>query len=124
TTVDETSTGRTTQGRHRRTHVGTLRRYLDDTVAVCGWVHSLRLQRTMQFVLVRDHTGIVQVTHRRGGEGDEIEAALEALTPETAVRVTGTVVDNPVVNLGGLEIVPERVEVLARAETPLPIDEH
>src|SRR5438105_3101444 len=42
---------------------------------------------------------------------------------ESAVKVTGTVVDNPVVNLGGLEIVPASIEVVNRAETPLPINE-
>ena len=77
----------------------------------------------MQFVVVRDHTGMVQVTHRRGGEGDATEAALESLTAESAVRITGRVVDNAIVKLGGLELIPESVEVLNRAETPLPIDE-
>ncbi|MGW0731791.1 aspartate--tRNA(Asn) ligase [Streptomyces sp. NPDC002851] len=107
-----------------RVLVSDLREHVGRTVSVSGWVNTLRLQRKMQFVVVRDHTGMVQVTHKRGGEGDEIETALEGLTPESAVRITGLVVDNPIVNLGGLELVPERVEVLNRAETPLPIDEH
>jgi aspartyl-tRNA synthetase len=33
----------------------------------------------MQFVLVRDHTGTVQLTHRR--DGTDLEAELERLTP-------------------------------------------
>ncbi|MET8677117.1 aspartate--tRNA(Asn) ligase [Streptomyces sp. NPDC004647] len=107
-----------------RVLVSGLREHVGQTVSVSGWVNTLRLQRKMQFVVVRDHTGMVQVTHKRGGEGDEIETALEGLTPESAVRVTGRVVDNPIVSLGGLELVPEQVEVLNRAETPLPIDEH
>ncbi|OAR22210.1 aspartate--tRNA(Asn) ligase [Streptomyces sp. ERV7] len=107
-----------------RVLVADLRQHLDQTVSVCGWVNTHRLQRKMQFVLVRDHTGTVQVTHRRGGDGDLIEEALEQVTVESAVRITGRVVDNPVVKLGGLEIIPESVEVLNRAEAPLPIDEH
>ncbi|MFM9583125.1 aspartate--tRNA(Asn) ligase [Streptomyces caniscabiei] len=106
-----------------RVLVSGLREHVGQTVSVSGWVNTLRLQRKMQFVVVRDHTGMVQVTHKRGGEGDEVEAALEGLTPESAVRITGRVVDNPIVKLGGLEIIPESVEVLNRAETPLPIDE-
>jgi aspartyl-tRNA synthetase len=78
----------------------------------------------MQFVLVRDHTGMTQVTHRRGGESDPLERQLEGISLESAVRITGQVLDNPVVNLGGLEIVPMSVEVLNRAQAPLPIDEH
>jgi aspartyl-tRNA synthetase len=36
------------------------------------------------------------------------------------VRVTGLVAGNPVVSLGGLEVIPERVTVESRAATPLP----
>ncbi|MET7778076.1 aspartate--tRNA(Asn) ligase [Streptomyces mirabilis] len=106
-----------------RVLVSDLRQHVGETVSVSGWVNTLRLQAKMQFVVVRDHTGMVQVTHRRGDEGDETEAALESLTAESAVRITGRVVDNAIVKLGGLELIPESVEVLNRAETPLPIDE-
>jgi nondiscriminating aspartyl-tRNA synthetase len=107
-----------------RTLVRDLRDHLDQTVTVCGWVNALRLQRKMQFVILRDPSGMVQITHKRGGEGDELEQAIESLTVESAVAVTGRVVGNEIVNLGGLEIVPERVEVLGRAEPLLPIDEN
>ncbi|MGW6913507.1 aspartate--tRNA(Asn) ligase [Kitasatospora sp. NPDC054939] len=106
-----------------RTLVADLRARLDETVTVFGWVNTLRLQRRMQFVLVRDHTGLVQVTHPRGGEGDVIEAAFDRVTAESAVKITGKVVANPQVKLGGLEIVPQRVEIVAQAEPKLPIDE-
>ncbi|MFB8215766.1 aspartate--tRNA(Asn) ligase [Streptomyces anulatus] len=108
---------------NERVHLSDLREHVGGTVSVCGWVNTLRLQRKMQFLVVRDHTAMAQVTHRRGGDGDPVEAALESLSTESAVRITGRVVDNPVVKLGGLEIVPERVEVLNRAEAPLPTDE-
>src|SRR5262249_25366051 len=90
----------------------------------CGWVNSLRLQRMMQFVIVRDPSGMVQVTHKRGGEGDELEALIESLTSNSAVRITRKVTRNPIVNPGGLELVPEQVEVLGPAQAPLPLDEH
>ncbi|MEY9942930.1 aspartate--tRNA(Asn) ligase [Streptacidiphilus sp. MAP5-3] len=106
-----------------RVLVADLRKHVGETVSVSGWVNTLRLQRKMQFVLVRDHTGMTQVTHKRG-ESDLLERQLEDITLETAVRITGRVLDSPVVNLGGLEIVPTSVEVLNRAHAPLPIDEH
>ncbi|WP_406346250.1 aspartate--tRNA(Asn) ligase [Streptomyces sp. NBC_01547] len=99
-----------------------LRAHLDQTVTVSGWVNALRLQRKMQFVILRDHSGMVQVTHKR--DRGPLEAVLESLTPESAVRITGRVVDAAQVKLGGLELVPETVEVLNLAETPLPIDEN
>ena len=104
-----------------RVPVAGLREHAGETVTIAGWVHTLRLQRAMQFVLVRDHTGVVQVTHRR--DGSALEARLDRLTVESAVRVTGRVADNPVVSLGGLEIVPEEVVIENLAATPLPVDE-
>lgn len=105
-----------------RVLTGDLRKYIGEQVSISGWVDTMRLQRKMQFVVIRDHTGSVQVTHER--DGGAIEETLEQLTSESAVRVTGLVVDAPNVKLGGLEIVPSAVNVANRADTPLPIDEH
>ena len=105
-----------------RTPIACLRDQVGETVTIAGWAQTLRLQRAMQFVIVRDHTGTVQVTHRR--DGTAIESALEGLTAESAVRITGRVQANPVVSLGGLEVIPETVTVENLAQAPLPIDAH
>ena len=97
-----------------RAHVGT-------TVSIAGWVHALRRQRALQFVVLRDHSGSTQLTWRRdGGPMDEV---LDGLTAESAVRVTGLVVANAQVKSGGLEVIPESVTVEARAQAPLPVDD-
>jgi aspartyl-tRNA synthetase len=103
-----------------RTLVADLRDHIGETVTVAGWVQTLRLQRAMQFVLIRDHTGTVQVTWKR--DGGALEKLLDGLTTESAVTVTGQVTANPVVTLGGLEIIPAEVKVENIAQTPLPID--
>jgi aspartyl-tRNA synthetase len=105
-----------------RTPVAGLRDQVGETVTIAGWAQTLRLQRAMQFVIVRDHTGTVQVTHRR--DGTAVESALEGLTAESAVRITGRVQANSVVSLGGLEVIPETVTVENLAQAPLPIDAH
>jgi len=104
-----------------RTPIAAAGGHVGETVTIAGWVQALRLQRAMQFVIVRDHTGTVQVTHRR--DSSELEKLIDGLTTESAVRITGRVADNPVVSLGGLEIVPETVTVENLAATPLPIDD-
>jgi aspartyl-tRNA synthetase len=103
-----------------RTPIADLRAQVGSTVSIAGWAQALRLQRAMQFIIVRDHTGTVQVTHRR--DGSALESALDSLTAESAVRVTGRVVANPVVSLGGLELIPETVTIENLAGAPLPID--
>jgi aspartyl-tRNA synthetase len=100
--------------------VADLHRHVGQTVSIAGWAQTLRLQRAVQFVIVRDHTGSVQVTHRR--DGSPLEQQLEGLSVESAVRVTGRVVANPVVTLGGIELIPDEVTVESHAEAPLPID--
>jgi aspartyl-tRNA synthetase len=107
-----------------RTLVRDLRPHIDQQVTVYGWVNTLRLQRKIQFVLIRDHTGMVQITHKRPEGGSALEELIEHGMPiESAVRVTGTVVDNKVVNLGGLEIIPESIEIINAADSPLPIND-
>jgi aspartyl-tRNA synthetase len=104
-----------------RVPIGGLRAHAGETVSLAGWVHALRLQRAMQFVVLRDHSGTVQLTWRRdGGPMDEI---LDGLTVESAVRVTGLVAENDSVKAGGLEVFPESVTVEALAEAPLPVDD-
>src|SRR6202020_252746 len=102
--------------------VADLHRHVGQTVSIAGWAQTLRLQRAMQFIIVRDHTGTVQVTHRR--DGSPLDSLLDGLTAESAVRVTGQVLANPVVSLGGLEVIPEAVTVESLAQAPLPIDAH
>ena len=103
-----------------RTLVADLHSHVGETVSIAGWAQTLRLQRAVQFVLVRDHTGVVQITHRR--DGSPLEGTLDGLSVESAVRVTGRVVANPVVTLGGIELIPDEVTVESLAEAPLPID--
>src|SRR5580692_3701207 len=100
--------------------IADLHSHVGETVSIAGWAQTLRLQRAVQFVIVRDHTGAVQVTHRR--DGTALEESLDGLSVESAVRVTGRLVANPVVTLGGIEIIPDEVTVESHAEAPLPID--
>jgi aspartyl-tRNA synthetase len=103
-----------------RTLVADLHSHVGETVSIAGWAQTLRLQRAIQFVIVRDHTGAVQVTHRR--DGSLLEESLEGLSVESAIRVTGRVVANPAVTLGGIELIPDQVTVESHADAPLPID--
>ena len=109
----------------QRTVVSDLPQRIGERVTLLGFADTLRLQKKMQFVVLRDHTGLVQLIHMRAAEGepDPLGEVLDSLTAETVVRVTGEVVAAEQVKLGGLEVVMEEAEILNLAETPLPIDE-
>lgn len=86
-----------------------------------GFIDKIRDQKSIQFVIVRDATGKVQVTVFKP-EKPEIAAIFENLMVESVVSITGTVVAAPNVRLGGIEIIPDAVEVLSVAKVS-PIDE-
>jgi aspartyl-tRNA synthetase len=106
-----------------RTLIKSLPGLIGQKVIVAGFAQVVRNQKRTQFVVLRDHTGQVQLFHENKGEGDGLRSAILSLTQESAVIATGTIVDNPSVKLGGIEIVLDSIEVVGPAETPLPINE-
>lgn len=90
-------------------------------VVVCGFVDAIRNQKMMQFLIIRDHTGRVQAIHAKNGDGDSVAEAINRLTAESTVSITGKVIINQSVKLGGCEIEITELKVHALAEAPLPI---
>ncbi len=104
-----------------RTMIGTLREKIGQTVKLQGYLQTLRDQKKMQFLILRDPSGIVQASLWKQGN-PELAEKISGLTPESALTLTGTVIDNPSVRLGGMEVQVETVEVAGSAESPLPFD--
>jgi aspartyl-tRNA synthetase len=104
-----------------RTSIDQLASNVGERVTVRGWVHAIRDQKRMQFVILRDSTGLAQALVPKGEEPSELNAAISALTAESAVSVTGTVAADERVKLGGLELKLEELTVEALAEPELPV---
>jgi aspartyl-tRNA synthetase len=104
-----------------RTFIADLRQHIGEEVKIQGWLQVLRDQKKMQFLVIRDTTGAAQVAFWKGNDAALAER-ISALTTESALTITGSVVDNPVVKLGGLEIQLQTVEVNNLAENPLPFE--
>jgi aspartyl/asparaginyl-tRNA synthetase len=104
-----------------RTSIAALGDQIGARVRVCGLAETVRDQKRMQFLVLADARGQVQITHEKTGEADPLAAAIAALTPGSAVAVIGRVAAAPGVRLGGLEIVAEAVETHSLAAAPLPI---
>jgi len=104
-----------------RTLIEQLASRVGERVRVRGWVHAIRDQKRMQFVIVRDESGLVQVVAPKQEPPSELNAAISALTAESAVTVTGEVVADERVKLGGLELRVEALELDSAAEPELPV---
>jgi len=103
------------------TPVAGLRQAIGETVKIQGWLQTLRDQKKMQFLIIRDRTGLVQVAHWKQGN-PELAELIGGLTTESAVTLTGKVVDNPIVKLNGLEIQLESLKIENLAASPLPFE--
>lgn len=105
----------------KRTLVKDLASSTGKEVKVQGFVATIRDQKRMAFLLIRDHTGTVQVVHDKKEGSSVITEMIASLTEESAVAIQGTVVANTQVNLGQIEIQLETIEVFGAAASPLPI---
>ena len=107
-----------------RTLIKDLARTPEGPVSVAGWVDTVRDQKKVQFVVLRDESGAAQLVHPRPEETDPIAEIISGLAAGTHVRVTGELKMDERVKLGGLEIKIDSltVETEAIAETPIAAD--
>src|SRR3989344_3716749 len=99
------------------THTIDLKYKVAENATVQGFVHALRVQSKIIFLILRDITGTVQVVI--GAESSEFEKA-KGLTLESVVRITGKVVEAKQAP-GGCELQIELLEILSSATPELPI---
>jgi aspartyl-tRNA synthetase len=106
-----------------RTLIAELPSNVGEQVTVRGWVNALRDQKRVQFVILRDETGMAQAVLAKDETPSALNEEISALTAESAVSITGTVVGDERVKLGGLELKIESLQVDSLADPELPIAE-
>nr|WP_166806455.1 MULTISPECIES: aspartate--tRNA(Asn) ligase [Cryobacterium] len=102
----------------------------DGTVSVSGWVDTVRDQKKVQFVVLRDESGAVQLVNPRTTDADGVVIAdepatsISGLAQGTFVTVTGQLKHDERVKLGGIEIKLATLTVVSAAipETPIAAD--
>ena len=114
----------------QRTLIKNLADHADGTVSVSGWVDTVRDQKKVQFVVLRDESGAVQLVHPRLFNEDKTPAPdavadeISSLSQGTFLTVIGELKHDERVKLGGVEIKVEAFDIAARAiaETPIADD--
>lgn len=99
----------------KRTYIGALEHALEQEVKIQGFVETIRDQKHVAFLLVRDRTGIVQVVC------DKSQHSLDHISLASAVTVIGRAVGTQQSKSAGIEIQCTEITVESKAETPLPI---
>lgn len=90
-------------------------------VVLAGWVHEIKDLARTRFVWLRDRHGVAQVTVVKSSASSDILKASEALSKEDVIAVEGVPVKERIAKVGA-EITPTRIELIARAEAPIPLD--
>ena len=89
-------------------------------VKIQGFVENLRDGKSMAFLVIKDITGVMQVTVEKE-KAPQVAEAVSRLTLDSVVTVIGQAVENEYVKLGGIEVLPEEILIESLAEA-LPIN--
>lgn len=105
-----------------RTLIRDAKEKVGELITFKGFVQAVRNQKAVQFIILRDQTGLIQVVAERSEENKDINELIDALTRESAIEVTGVVVSNPNVKLNQLEAQLKTLRVDSLCDATLPID--
>ena len=100
------------------------------TVTVMGWVQKSRNKGGIDFVDLRDRSGIIQLIFEESNTGAEGFEKAAKLRSEFVVAVTGEVTKrsgavNENLETGDIEVVAKDIRILSESETPpFPIEEN
>ena len=101
----------------KRTYNKDIGQHVGEEIMVNGFVHTLRVQSKIVFLLLRDITGIIQTVIEASSPAFE---TAKSLSHESVVRITGTVKEAKQA-MGGNEISVQNIKVLSVADPELPI---
>ena len=100
-----------------------LKNYADKEIVFEGFVDAIRDIKWVQFVVLRDNTGKVQMTIEKSLESNkEMVELISTLPLESTVKVNCKVVMNPNVKLNGMELIPTKIEVTSKSENEIPFN--
>jgi len=114
---------------HRTNDCNSLRKTdIGKSVTLAGWVHVSRDHGGVIFIDLRDREGLTQVVFRPE-ENAELAKEARTLGSEDVIEVSGRVAarvpgtENPKLATGDIEVIPNRLQILNRADAlPFPID--
>ncbi|MDD3341089.1 MAG: aspartate--tRNA(Asn) ligase [Bacilli bacterium] len=99
-----------------------LNKHFGETIVFQGFVEKIRDLQYVQFLVLKDGTGKVQLTIEKNEETKALQEVVANLTLESTVKVTGKLLESPSVKLNGMEIIPEEIIVTSTSLPELPFD--
>jgi len=102
-----------------KTTIDSLGRFADREATLEGWLYNSRASGKVQFIIIRDGTGLCQCIVEKGKVSDELFGELKHLGQESSLAVTGLVRADER-SIGGYELAVTDAKIIAPA-TDYPI---
>ncbi len=99
-----------------------LNEYHNQDITIEGFVDSIRNLQYVQFLVIRDTTGKLQVTIEKNEVNKNLNEIVSSLTAESTVKVTGKLFQNEKVKLNGMELIPNDIIVTSKCLEELPLN--
>jgi asparaginyl-tRNA synthetase len=98
-----------------KAYISQLKDFVEQEVKLSGWIYQARSSGKIQFLIIRDGTGLCQCVVEKSSVSDELFEQLKHLGQESSLTVTGTVRADQR-SVGGYELVVTGAEIISPAE--------
>lgn len=99
-----------------------LNEYLEQEITIEGFVDNIRILQYVDFLIIRDTTGKVQVTIEKNTSNEFLTKIVSTITPESTVKITGIPHKNEKVKLNNMELIPTNITVTSKCLEELPLN--
>ena len=106
-----------------QTYIEELKKHIGSDVTIKGWLYNRRSKGKIQFLLVRDGTGVVQCVVVKGEVSDEIFDKCDKISQESSIVVSGQVREDKRSD-SGVEVSVIKIDVVSESkEYPIQIQD-
>lgn len=100
-----------------------LKEHFNEEITISGFAEKIRNLQWVQFIVLRNGTDRLQITIEKSvDENKEMVELVDNLTAESTIKVTGILMENEKVKMGGMELIPNKLEITSTSAPELPIN--
>jgi asparaginyl-tRNA synthetase len=109
---------------NNKIYIVNLKDFVGREVTLAGWIYQARSSGKVQFIILRDGTGLCQCVIEKGKLPDDVFDKLEHLGQESSLTITGAVREEPR-SVGGYELAVTNAQIIhATTDYPITPKEH
>jgi len=105
-----------------RIYIQELNKHFNQEIELQGFIESIRDLQWVQFIVLKDITGKVQLTVEKNEENKKLNEIVSGLTLDSTILILGKVTENEKVKLNGMEVIPTTIEITSLADPNIPIN--